>query len=484
MHEGLTPARLQRDHRNSAPLLNLPAVQQLAAADHTDPSEAALEIVRQCVHSLDDPTHRLVADAVLALRLFSDDYRASGIPERTIRDLESDGLGRRRTALLRDWQRLHTALGSAADSPPADRTLRETIELRVLSHLAAKLAELGDRPPSVPPQPAARTTVPHPAGPRHFNQVLVIGGAVMDAIFRTKRIPGHETSGRAYDFSLSPGGKGLTQAVAAARLGLDVALVAALCDDQFGDQIIDHLQAANVDISLIKRVPSARTPFTGVFEQGEGDSTALIWRNEEEVSLDPRDIVELTPNLVNCEALLLTFEIPRESVQQALAVAHTDPRSRPLTIVTPGQPYVDEELSRPSLRMIDFMVAHAWELEQYEPARMTHFDPDRVGQHVLSRGVETLCLLRNNGGSIYSDTKSLPGTFRLPTFGSPSRESSRARDVFCAALATKLLEHDRTLTPEVAKWATAAMACTTDPLGRPVQLPDRFRVDQQLAALS
>lgn len=189
MHEGLAPTRLRRDRHNSAPLLNLAPVQQLAAADNTDVSEAALEIVRRCVRSLDDPTHRLVADTVLALRLFSDDYRASGISERTIRDLESDGLGRRRTALLRDWQRLHSAFGSPVGSTPADRTLRETIELRVLTQLAAKLAGLGDRPPPArrpPPQPTPRAAVPQPTGSKHFNQVLVIGGAVIDTIFRTQ----------------------------------------------------------------------------------------------------------------------------------------------------------------------------------------------------------------------------------------------------------------------------------------------------------
>lgn len=196
MHEGLAPARLRRDRRNSAPLLNLASVPQLAAVDDTDAPEAALEIVRRCVRTFEEPTDRLVADAVLALRLFSDDYRASGIPERTIRDLESDGLGRRRTALLRDWQRLHSTFGSAAGSTPADRTLRETIELRVLSQLAGKLAGLGDRTSPVPPEPASRTSVPEPPGSKHFNQVLVI-------------------------------------AVAAARLGLDVASVAALGDDQF-----------------------------------------------------------------------------------------------------------------------------------------------------------------------------------------------------------------------------------------------------------
>ncbi|HKX14925.1 MAG TPA: PfkB family carbohydrate kinase, partial [Propionibacteriaceae bacterium] len=63
-------------------------------------------------------------------------------------------------------------------------------------------------------------------------KVIVLGGAVMDATFHTKDIPARGTSIEAYEFQLAPGGKGLWQAVAAARLGLDVALVAAVADDR------------------------------------------------------------------------------------------------------------------------------------------------------------------------------------------------------------------------------------------------------------
>jgi len=76
MHEGLAPARLQRDHRNTAPLLNLPAVQLLAATNDIEPSEAALEVVR-------------------------------------------------RAALLRDWQRLHSPHAGHRQMGHRRRSLRQ-----------------------------------------------------------------------------------------------------------------------------------------------------------------------------------------------------------------------------------------------------------------------------------------------------------------------------------------------------------------------
>jgi ribokinase len=68
----------------------------------------------------------------------------------------------------------------------------------------------------------------------------------------------------------------------AARLGLDVSLITTLADDQFGQEILQHLRMQKVDTSLVKVAPGARTPVTGVFELPLGDSIAAFWRNERE----------------------------------------------------------------------------------------------------------------------------------------------------------------------------------------------------------
>ena len=46
----------------------------------------------------------------------------------------------------------------------------------------------------------------------------------------------------------------------------------------------------------------------------------------------------------------------------------------------------------------------------------------------------------------------------MPIFPSPYKESSVARDAFCAALAAKLIDSEREFSEEVALWATTAMA--------------------------
>ncbi|MET9311451.1 carbohydrate kinase family protein [Kribbella sp. NPDC003505] len=307
-------------------------------------------------------------------------------------------------------------------------------------------------------------------------RVVVVGGAVMDATFRIKQLPAPETSTEAFAFNLCPGGKGLMQAVASARLGLHTSLVAAVAADRFGDAIIEYLENEQVDTSLIKRVPDAETPVTGVFQQQLGDSIAVNWRNEKQIRLESSDVYERRAELADCDVLLVTFEVPRDTLEVAVALVHDAPGSRPTVIATPGQPYEDDEVAADTLAQIDYIVAHAWELEPFAPPDA--FDPESVAGALLAFGVDTLCLLMNGGCTAYSR----PNVLRVPAPPAISKESSVARDAFCAALAAQLVDNERKFSEETARWATAAMSCAASDFPRRNPLPTRRRINEMLEA--
>ncbi len=197
--------------------------------------------------------------------------------------------------------------------------------------------------------------------------------------------------------------KGLWQAVAAARLGLDVALIAAVANDRFGHEIVNYLRDEGVDTSLLKLVDDAHTPFTGVIEFELGDSLALNWPNQRDVRLDIRDVDRLGQHFATCDAVLLTFEIPRETLEYTLSLVNRLDESRPIVIVTPGQPYPETGLSGQALSQIDYLVAHAWELGRYKPPDRQSFDLDVAARQLLANGVETLCVPTDGGCYVYSE---------------------------------------------------------------------------------
>ena len=481
MREGLTVARLDAGRNAAAlPLLSLAAVRRYAEVHDVEIAQATVDVVSQCVRDGLSGSQRIVADVVLGLGVLSDLFDGNGLNARVLDVLYSTSLGRRRNALLANWRTLHHALNLQPSDAPGDRSLRASLEPVALEELAKQLVrrEKHSLESRAVASPSTGEAVTNGFSGTPGGRVMVIGGAVMDATFRTKVLPQVETSAEAHDFNLSPGGKGLTQAVAAARLGLDVSLVAAVGDDRFGREIVQYLRDENVDTSLMKVVPDSHTPFTGIIEFELGNSIAVNWRNAMEVRLDVRDLERLRQPLLACDVVLITFEPPRETTQRAVAMAHETRGRRPVVIVTPGQPYPDSGLSGRALAQIDYLVAHAWELGRYAPAEQGPFDVDAVALRLLAYGVETLCVLTGGGCTIYSETPL--GTFTVPTFPSTYKESSAARDAFCAALAARLIEAGGVFSEQVALWATAAMASATADYPLSNSMPDRRRVEQLL----
>ena len=478
--DGLTHSRLDNSRSvEAAPLLGLAAVRRYAAVHDIELAHAALEVIKECVQENLRGSQRVVADAVLGVGAFSEAYGRHGVEPRVVAALHSDLLGRRRSTLLTNWRVLHAALGIAPTEPPSDRALRGTIEREVLRELARQLIRreeysLGAKS-VVMPYTSENSSRKMPMS--RPGRIIVLGGAVMDVTFRTKVLPTIGTSTEAYGFQLAPGGKGLWQAVAAARLGLDVALIAAVADDRFGHEIVNYLRDEGVDTSWLKLVDGAHTPFTSVIEFELGDSLALNWPNQRDIRLDIRDVDRLGQHFATCDAVLLTFEIPRETLEYTLSLVNRLDESSPIVIVTPGQPYPETGLSGQALSQIDYLVAHAWELGRYKPPDRQSFDLDVAARQLLANGVETLCVPTDGGCYVYSEQL---GTFNVPMFPSPYKESSVARDAFCAAIAAKLIDSERQFSEDVALWATTAMAAeiADHPLRNP--MPDRRRVEQLL----
>ncbi len=90
-------------------------------------------------------------------------------------------------------------------------------------------------------------------------RVIVAGSLNMDLVAEAPSLPrpGETIMGSA--FHTLPGGKGLNQAVAAARLGARVAMIGCVGQDAFGARLLEVIQAEGVDASGVRRAGDAPT---------------------------------------------------------------------------------------------------------------------------------------------------------------------------------------------------------------------------------
>ena len=85
------------------------------------------------------------------------------------------------------------------------------------------------------------------------SHITVVGSINADLSVRVNRHPKPGETIFGTGGSISPGGKGANQAVAAARGGVRVAMAGAVGDDEAGRRQAEALEAAGVDIAEIAR---------------------------------------------------------------------------------------------------------------------------------------------------------------------------------------------------------------------------------------
>jgi ribokinase len=99
--------------------------------------------------------------------------------------------------------------------------------------------------------------------------ILVVGNAVVDRIYRVPRLPSPGETLLAGMADRQFGGKGLNQAIAAARIGADVRLLAALGDDAEGDAISAFVADEPLGAELVRLPGRSDESLILVAEDGE-----------------------------------------------------------------------------------------------------------------------------------------------------------------------------------------------------------------------
>ena len=81
----------------------------------------------------------------------------------------------------------------------------------------------------------------------------------MDTVIETPHMPkcGETITGKSVE--QIPGGKGANQAYAVGKLGGKVVMLGAVGDDTKGQQLLDNLNAVNVDVSHVEKLKEVHT---------------------------------------------------------------------------------------------------------------------------------------------------------------------------------------------------------------------------------
>jgi ribokinase len=160
--------------------------------------------------------------------------------------------------------------------------------------------------------------------------VVVVGSANADLVLDVDHRPAPGETVLAADVVTTPGGKGANQAVAAGRLGGDVAFVGCVGADEHGALLRGSLASAGVDLAGVRTV-DAPTGTAIIMVTPDGENSIIVspganWR------VTPVVLEELRPLWQDAPVVVVQLEIPPESV----ALVATQARGRVVLNAAPA----------------------------------------------------------------------------------------------------------------------------------------------------
>jgi ribokinase len=292
--------------------------------------------------------------------------------------------------------------------------------------------------------PASRT--------RASIDVVVVGSANLDVVATTARlpVPGETVLGGSY--AEHPGGKGLNQAVAAARAGAAVAFVGAVGADDAGRTLLGVLDAEVIDRSAVL-VSSTRPTGRAVIVVDDGGENTIVvvpGANAEVVDAD----------VGQARVLLVQLEIPLTTVAAALRRARL---SGAMTILNPAPAVA---LDRESLGLVDVIVPN-----EHEAASLGGVEG------LLAGGVGAVVTTRGSDGV---EVATVHGRARVPAFDVASVDATGAGDAFCGVLAARLAAGDSL--DAAVRVAAAAGALATTVAGAVPSMPEIAAIERLINA--
>ena len=292
-------------------------------------------------------------------------------------------------------------------------------------------------------------------------RIAVVGSINMDLVTQAPRFPQPGETLLGEGFVTVPGGKGANQAVAAARLGAQVALVGALGRDAFGDQLHAGLAREGIELSHVRRLDDAASGTASITVAAGENSIVVVPAANARVT--PAQVEAASEVLARADVVLVQMEIPLETVHATLRLGQR------LGVPVILNPAPARQLPAEWLQLARYVTPN-----QHELAVLLGADPAEDFRSLMQRAAVPIVLTRSGEGAWYREREG--ATQHQCAFRVPVVDSTGAGDTFNAALAVFLHEG----LPRAVRKACAAAALAVGRLGAQAGMPRAAELDTLL----
>ncbi len=279
--------------------------------------------------------------------------------------------------------------------------------------------------------------------------IAVVGSINLDLVVAVERHPAPGETVVGGDCRQLPGGKGANQAVAAARLGAEVAMVGRVGADAQGAWLREGLWTEGVAVEHVREDRQAPTGVAMIAVDARGENTIVVSPGANG-RVDGRDIAAAREVVEGAEVVLVQHEVPPEAVAAAIAAAGGT------TVLNPAP-------ARGLAGPVDVLVPNRGELETLSGGRG---DPVTLARSITAAGAVVVTLGAEGAVVVEGD--------RVERVRAPQVEAvdtTGAGDAFCGALAEAMAGGATVV--EAARWAVRVAAVSVTRAGAQGGLPRR-----------
>jgi ribokinase len=263
--------------------------------------------------------------------------------------------------------------------------------------------------------------------------------------------------------TLSPGGKGANQAVAAARLGAEVTMLGRVGEDAFGAKLVETLRDNGVDTTRVEGFSKSPTGSAFITVTPDGENAIIVSPGANR-GFGPREVETAAGDIRKARVLVAQLEVNVEAVESAAHLAEETSTRFLLNLAPP------REVPNTLLRLSDPLVVNEHEAAFLLGDRKSS---DETARGLLELGPASVVVTLGAEGAVVAAEGT---TQHFPASEVEVVDTTGAGDAFVGALAARLAKG--TPLEEAVPFAVFAAAVAVTREGAQGSLPTPEEVEK------
>lgn len=264
------------------------------------------------------------------------------------------------------------------------------------------------------------------------NKVAIIGLTGQSIFMNIDEFHKNGETKQANNIFIEPGGKGYNQAIACAKLNMDVYYLTVVGNDSYASVCEETMKKYNINTYYIRK--EVNTALATIITNSNGDNQVTVYKGANEY-LNICDLNKFKPVIEQCDILLAQNEIPYEVLKEAIIFA----KEKGLKVIYNPAPAIYD--INDIIEYVDVIIPNESEASIiYKDINNIKIDNDL--RLIITKGSKGCTFIDKNISKDYSSIKV------------KSIDTTGAGDVFCSAITSQIVNNKNI--DEIINFATIA----------------------------